>query len=143
MPFRIKVNAPLIHVEGYGELVAADLPQMFAEMKRVAGPLRCPPRVLVTCDGVTAVNFEYANANAHSDRRSQLPMPGRVKSATVADRPLTLGVARMFMAINENPNLDMRVFPTLEEAMAWLNADEDAAPFDENAAKGNSGCASS
>ena len=97
----------------------------------------------MTCDGVTAVNFEYANANAHSDRRSRLPMPGRVKSATVADRPLTLGVARMFMAINENPNLDMRVFPTLEEAMAWLNADEDAAPFDENAAKGNSGCASS
>ena len=143
MPFRIKVNAPLIHVEWYGELVAADLPQMFAEMKRVAGPLRCPPRVRVTCDGVTAVNLETANATAHSDGRSQLPMPGRVKSATVADRPLTLGVARMFMAINENPNLDMRVFPTLEEAMAWLNADEDAAPFDENAAKGNSGCASS
>ena len=143
MPFRIKVNAPLIHVEWYGELVAADLPQMFAEMKRVAGPLRCPPRVLVTRDGVTAVTYESANAIAHWDRRTHLPMPGRVKSATVADRPLTLGVARMFMAINENPNLDMRVFPTLEDAMAWLNADEDAAPFDENAAKGNSGCASS
>ena len=64
MPFRIKVNAPLIHVDWYGELVAADLPQMLAEMKRAAGSLRCPPRVLVTCDGVTAVNFEYANANA-------------------------------------------------------------------------------
>ncbi len=96
----------------------------------------------MTCDGVTAVNFEYANANAHSDRRSRLPMPGRVKSATVADRPLTVGVARMFMAINENPNLDMRVFSTLEEAMAWLNADDDASPIGENAAQDSSGCVS-
>lgn len=125
MPFRIKVNAPLIHVEWYGELVPADLPPMMSEMKRVTSLMACLPRVLVTCDGVTAVKFEYDNASAHSDRRSQIRMPSRVKSATVADRPLIVGMARMFMAINENPNLDMRVFPTLAEAMEWLNAADD------------------
>ena len=43
-----------------------------------------------------------------------------VKSALVADRPVAVGFARMYQTILNNPDIEVRIFPTLAEARAWL-----------------------
>jgi len=43
-----------------------------------------------------------------------------VKSALVADRPVAVGFARMYQTILNNPDIDVRIFPSMDEARAWL-----------------------
>src|SRR5512140_3223589 len=43
-----------------------------------------------------------------------------VKSALVADRPVAVGFARMYQTILNNPDVDVRIFPSLDEARAWV-----------------------
>lgn len=65
-----------------------------------------------------AVNFLAVSdlAKKRRDRRY-----GRiVKSALVADRPVAVGFARMYQTILNNPDIDVRIFPTMDDAVAWL-----------------------
>jgi hypothetical protein len=51
-----------------------------------------------------------------------------VKSALVADRPVAVGFARMYQTILNNPDIDVRIFPTMDEARAWLAEQDSGAP---------------
>jgi hypothetical protein len=61
-----------------------------------------------------------------------------IKSALVADRPVAVGFARMYQTILNNPDIDVRIFPSLAEARAWL-ADKNAAAEDPHSGRPASG----
>jgi hypothetical protein len=70
-----------------------------------------------------AVNFLAVSDLAKKRRDKRY---GRtVKSALVADRPVAVGFARMYQTILNNPDIDVRIFPTLDQAVAWL-AEQDS-----------------
>jgi len=45
-----------------------------------------------------------------------------IKSAIVANNPSQFGFARMFQTLNDNPQIEIRIFPAAESAMEWLTA---------------------
>lgn len=46
------------------------------------------------------------------------------KIAIVASHDLTVGLSRIYSAYAESPNLETRIFPTMEEARAWVRSDQ-------------------
>ena len=67
------------------------------------------------------VNFMAVSETARVRREARF---GRVvKSALVADRPVAVGFARMYQTILNNPEIEVAIFATLAEALAWFTAD--------------------
>jgi len=53
-------------------------------------------------------------------RRSAQRFPRVVKSAIIVQEPVQLGIARMYEALNENPQIELRIVRSLSEAKAWF-----------------------
>jgi len=65
-----------------------------------------------------AVNFLAVSDLAKKRRDKRY---GRlVKSALVAERPVAVGFARMYQTILNNPDIVVRIFPSMDDALAWL-----------------------
>jgi len=124
MPFRLHIQAPLVHIEWYGELVNADFTRFLTELPKIGRQLGYAPNLLHTFDEVTDAHLHYDEANAQAEHRSRIALPNKIRSATVANRPLIYGFTRMFITLNSNPDIEMQVFSSQEEAHAWLRQNE-------------------
>ena len=120
MPFRIEILPEYVHVEWYGNLVNSDLFNLGMEMPRIGEQLRRAPNVLHTFEGVETVKLEVDAMQAHGRKLARTVLPNPSRTASFCDRPLVYGVARMMQSLNTNPMLQMEVFSSREEAIAWL-----------------------
>lgn len=120
MPFRISLLPEYVHVEWYGDLLNEDLRAIAAELPKIGQQLRKVPNILHTFDKVDAVKLQFDAMHAHTRNLSRIALPNRSKTASYCDRPLVFGVARMMQSLNNNPALQMEVFSSLDEALAWL-----------------------
>ena len=69
---------------------------------------------------VEVFNLQYASVSDFAKSRRQQAFPRVIKSALVADRPVAVGFARMYQTILNHPQIDLAIFPTMEEALAWV-----------------------
>ncbi|MGH8187499.1 MAG: hypothetical protein ACREUC_13145 [Steroidobacteraceae bacterium] len=74
--------------------------------------------VLSRADLVAEVGFQSILELA--DTRTRRPLATPVKSALIALRPVHFGFARMFQTLNTNPQIEVRIFATIEEALQWF-----------------------
>lgn len=120
MPFRIEILPEYVHVEWYGDMVNEDLIEVGLALPKVGEQLRKVPNVLHTFDKVENLRLQFDAMHAHTRKLSRTELPNRSRTASVCERPLFYGVARMMQSLNSNPNLQMEVFTSLEDALAWL-----------------------
>jgi hypothetical protein len=45
-----------------------------------------------------------------------------IRSALIALQPVHFGFARMFQMLNDNPRIQIRIFPNLDDAVLWLES---------------------
>jgi hypothetical protein len=64
------------------------------------------------------VGFQSVLQVAEARTRRRLAAP--VKSALIARSPLHFGFARMFQMLNTNPQIELRIFASTEEALQWF-----------------------
>lgn len=120
MPFQSQVLDTHVHIRWHGTLVADDLRELGKEIPRIGMQLRRAPDVLHTFEEVveTRLNFDVVHQYCAEVAKARIPNPCRV--ATVAGSPISFGIARMFQAMNSHPSIEMEVFGSVEEALAWL-----------------------
>ena len=118
MPYSLTVEPAWVRAVFFGELTAADLRALAAEVRTIERARPVPHNRLNDLSEVSGIQLTYADMFDYiAHRRGQwrtLPL----RSALVASSPLSVGFARMFQTLSEQS--EVQIFATLEEAEAWL-----------------------
>ena len=120
MPFRTEIKPEFVLIEWYGVLSNQDLMALGMELPRIGMELQKVPNVLHTFEKVEDSKLQFEAMHAHGRALARIKLPNRSRTASVCTSPLAFGMARMMQSLNHNPDLQMEVFNTMEEALAWL-----------------------
>ena len=120
MPFELTEMPGYFVARCYGIVSPADLAEMVRRAIEVES--RHPDGVDRIADfrDVEVFNIQYATVSDFAKKRREQTFPRLIKSALVADRPVAMGFARMYQTILNHPQVELRIFPTMEEALAWV-----------------------
>jgi hypothetical protein len=120
MPYCLTVEPGLLRVVLLGNLTMAELlclADAVVESERTLGMI---PNQLTDVSQVSGRDFGYFEMLSLAERRRARSLANPIKAAIVAPRPVDIGFARMFQTLNDHPQIETRIFATLETAEAWL-----------------------
>ena len=120
MPFELTQHPGHFRLRVHGVVTAQDFA---AAMPQIVALERAHPQGidrLVDLRDVTSFNVQYADVSDFAGLRRQERLPRRARSAIIAGRPVAVGFANMYATILNHPDVDVRVFQTEEDALAWL-----------------------
>jgi hypothetical protein len=83
-----------------------------------------PPKVphrLTDLSELTELHLTFSGMSERIHPRRAMKFPNEFKSAIVAPDLVQFGFARMFQALNDHPQIDIRVFRDLDSARAWVD----------------------
>ncbi len=127
MPIEIAQHAGYYLARFSGTLGPEDL----AEATRLAAEIEkqqpAPVDRIIDLTAVQTFNVTFLAVSDTAKVRREVRFGRVVKSALVADRPVAIGFARMYQTILNNPEIEVAIFATVAEALAWLAG---AAPAD-------------
>lgn len=121
MPFEIRDEGKFHYARLSGLLDRAELNAMTQEVERLEDAGKLIDRI-TDLTSVERIDVGFEEVFAVAQRRAERKVPGPIKSALVANRPVQFGFARMFQMLNDNPRIQIRIFGNLEEAQQWLHA---------------------
>lgn len=127
MPFELTTPDAVLFARVFGVFTAPELNRLAWEAEVAEAE---HPASLDRVTDLTAVErFEVGLLDIYyfAVRRSRQRFSRVVKSAIVTREPEQFGVARAYEAVNENPQIRIRILRSLTEAKEWL-ADPAGAP---------------
>jgi hypothetical protein len=124
MPYRVELDAPFIRVFFSGIVTGDDLLSIASELEEHERALGRIPDRLVDLSDMEKVGLTFHVVLAAARHRRAQAFPNGFRSALVAPTPHTEGFARMFLILNSNPQIELRLFATREAAEQWLGAAE-------------------
>jgi hypothetical protein len=127
MPFELTTPGTVLFARVFGVFTAPELNHMAAaaEIAEASHPVS-----LDRITDLTAVErFEVGFREIYyfALRRSRQRFSRVVKSAIVVQDPVQLGIARVYEALNENPQIQIRILRSVTEATEWF-ADPNGEP---------------
>ncbi len=121
MPFEIRDEGRFYLARLSGVLDRADLDAVTTEIERLED--EGPPKDRVTdLTALTRIDVGFEEVFGVAVKRAQRRVSAPIRSALVAKQPVHYGFARMFQMLNDNPRIQIRIFPTVEEALQWLDS---------------------
>lgn len=120
MPYSLQQDGGQLRITYTGTLRATELHESLDEADRLLAASARWPDNLVDLRGVELSALGFADLMSVAKRRESITPPNPIRTAIVADSPTLMGFARMFQSLNYNPNITIRVFGDLDEAVTWL-----------------------
>jgi len=120
MPFELTTPGAILFARVFGVFTAPELNHLAweAEIAEASHPVS-----LDRITDLTAVErFEVGFREIYyfAIRRSAQRFSRIVKSAIVVQEPVQLGMARVYEAVNENPQIQIRILRSVTEATEWF-----------------------
>ncbi len=125
MAFLVETDVGFLRLKLYGPIAGADLFGMLGELSRLERELPHVPHRLIDLTEITASEVKAEEVREIAARRRASRFKNGFRSAIAAAKPAQLGYARMFQILNEHAEIEIQIFPTVEEAVAWLRAAKD------------------
>lgn len=127
MPIEI-VQHPGYYVARFRDTLGPeDLVEAARRADEIEDQLPEPVDCIVDLTAVKKFNVNFLAVSDTAMKRRERRYGRVVKSALIADRPVAVGFARMYQTILNNPEIEVRVFATMDEGLAWL-AEAPASP---------------
>lgn len=120
MPFELKELPGYFVTRCYGIVSPVDLTVMVARALEIEQTHPGGVDRITDFRDVEVFNIQYGEVSDFAKKRREQAFPRLIKSAIVADRPVAMGFARMYQTILNHPQIELRIFPTMEEALAWV-----------------------
>src|SRR4051794_11855276 len=120
MPFELTTPGAVLFARVFGVFTPAELDNLalMAETAEASHPVS-----LDRITDLTAVErFEVGFREIYSFalRRSAQRFSRVVRSAIVVEEPVQFGIARVYEALNNNPQIQIRILRSVTEALAWF-----------------------
>ena len=122
MAYTITQKENYLHIDWHGVFSSEDLASIRQALPEWAEKLKYAPNVLHTFEKLSLGDFKPIEAFDHALLRKSTRLPNRAKSASVAKTEEVYKIASLFVELNRNPNIDMQIFRSKKEALAWLQA---------------------
>jgi hypothetical protein len=126
MPFELTTPSAVIFARILGVFTGPELYDLAtqAEIIEAAHPVALDRMTDLTAVGRFEVGFQEIYNFAI--RRSVQRFSKVVKSAIVVQEPVQFGIARVYQAINANPQIELRIVRSVNEAVEWFADPSDA-----------------
>ncbi|WP_404423854.1 hypothetical protein [Nibricoccus sp. IMCC34717] len=122
MPTEVKLSDGVLRITLRGQIVLEDLIAVVEQSRPYEVADRRAPNRFTDISEANAIMITFEDMSLFARRRTEATLPNRVKNAVFAPTEVHYGLARMFEQMNRNPNIELCVFRTRDEAWAWLNA---------------------
>lgn len=126
MPIELALADSYLFVRMHGVVTAAEMEIYGVDTEKLESQR---PESLDRMTDLTEVerfDVVYRDIFQLADRRKRRPHTRNVKVAAIARQPEQIGMARMFQTLSEHPQIEVRIFDTREEALAWLGKRKDS-----------------
>jgi hypothetical protein len=123
VPFEITNQGTFLFGRLQGTVTASDLYQLANDTEAMENSI--PEAMDRICDMTAAERFDvgFQAVNALAQRRRVRKFSKRVKSAIIVADLVQLGIARMYQTLNDNPQIEVRIFRSIAEAKEWFLTD--------------------
>jgi hypothetical protein len=120
MPYEIRDEDPFLLVRLFGVLSHADLLAAAREVQRLEDEWPAPKNRICDMTSLQEIDVGFQSVLEVAEARIQRQLAAPVKSAFIARSTLHFGFARMFQTLNTNPQIEVRIFATMDEALQWF-----------------------
>lgn len=120
MPFEIRDEGAFLFLRLFGVLSHADLAAIAMETERLEDASPIAKNRISDLTALEEIEVGFQAVLELADTRTRRPLATRVKSALIARRAIHFGFARMFQTLNTNPQIEVRIVATMEEALQWF-----------------------
>lgn len=121
MPFEITNQGTHLVVSFHGFLKPQDLVQLADEVEAIEDALPSGLDRISDLSAVTDFDIGFPEVRVLAARRRMRTFARTLKSAIVAPSPVQMGMARMFQSLNDNPQIEIRIVASMQEALHWLS----------------------
>lgn len=129
MPFEITNQGAYFLARLFGVLTSQDLERFAEEAEVVENSLPVAMNRVTDITSVEAFDIDYFDVLALAARRRVRLFSKPVKSALIAQQPIEIGFSRMFQSLNDNPQIEVRVLKTLDQAIDWFAEEQPGPPL--------------
>jgi len=129
MPFAFTIPGDILFTRMFGVFTASELDHLTSEVEIVEAE---HPAAFDRITDVTAVErFDVSVRDIYhfAVRRSVQTFSRTIKSAIVADHPIQVQIAQLYQSLNENPQIQLRIFQSVADAKEWLANPGDRSPI--------------
>lgn len=116
----VLVKGALIHIRLSGFLTLEDLMEISARLRELESGAERSMNRITDMSEVTGSSLDYDTMEQFAATRRIAVLQNTIRSAIFAPSPLTFGLARIFQSINNNPNIEIRLFKIRDSALEWL-----------------------
>ena len=120
MPVIVKYDGRIIEVQMSGRIAGPELLSQLAEVVAIEEREAVTPDRIFDLSETDTSDIRFNDVFAIAERRRRELLRNPIKSAFVAKTNVQYGIARTFQSLNDNPQIDIRVFREESEARAWL-----------------------
>jgi len=120
MAISIQLRENIIESVWRGEITLADMVQMLKALEDLEARLPVALDRLTDMSGAQVLQFRSGDMVSMGQTRQQAKLKNEVKSDIIATSPEQYGLARMFQAYNQNPDIHITIFRERRPAYEWL-----------------------
>jgi hypothetical protein len=120
MPFELTTPGRVLFARIFGVFTAPELNHMAdqAEIAEASHPVSLDRITDLTA--VEHFDVGFREIYYFAIRRSKQRFSRVVKSAIIVDEPVQFGMARVYEALNENPQIQIRILRSVTDAVVWF-----------------------
>src|SRR4051794_7740837 len=126
MPFALTTPGPILFARILGVFTAPELDRLAAEAEAAEASHPVSLDRLTDLTAVERFEVGFRDISAFPPRRSAQRFSRVVKSAIVVQEPVQLGVALVYERLNTNPQIRLRILPSVPDAEEWFAEPGDA-----------------
>lgn len=122
MPFDVRWTPPTLRIAASGTLCTSDFDALVRAVLSAEAQLPYVPHRITDLTQLARLDIGFADLDRLAALRRPMRFKNSFRSALVAQRPAHFGAARMFQTLNAHPQITVEIFPTVDDALAWLHA---------------------
>ncbi|HEU0298056.1 MAG TPA: hypothetical protein VFR37_01350 [Longimicrobium sp.] len=126
MPVSVTFDGRILWGVLAGALTVEELDRFIMSVEELEAAAQVWPDRITDLTAVDRIDIGYDEISRLVQRRRETAVPNPIRNAMVVRDPVQLGYARMYQTLSDNPRITVRVFPDVEQALAWLA--EEAGP---------------
>jgi hypothetical protein len=120
MPVSVEYKDPIIWICMSGSFEDKDIVDALAALTALEEPLAITPARITDTTLVDDYKIGFDEILTLATHRRALQFPNSFKSAIITANEEQTGYARMFQTLNTNPQIEIKIFPDCDSALAWI-----------------------
>ena len=122
MAFAVEMDGEFMRIRLYDTLTDADLRGLAEAVIAIEAVHATTPSRIADLTGLTRFEVGFNGVDALAQRRREIRVKGKSKTALLVGNEMQFGVARMYQTLNDHPQITTEIFRDRAEAHAWIAA---------------------